>query len=114
MMLKMKRVAACAALIAALGAAADDADPMAACDSAYATCNGRCDAMENASSECYGACDDTYQNCLDVANGYPPEPAKTADEPKPAAKLAKAVKKNAPALESQDKGADPNRAGHEQ
>ena len=113
-MLKMKRGAVIAALILAVCAAADDADPMASCDSAFANCNSRCDAMENAPAECYGTCDDTYQKCLDAANGYTPEPVNKSVDAKPAPTVAKPATKNAAALEGEDKGADPDGTGHEQ
>ena len=98
----------------AFSAAADDSDPMAVCDSSYSGCSSKCDAMENATAECYAACDNSYQKCLDIANGYTPEePLKAAEAPKPAAKIAKAAKLNNPALEGQDEGAEPNGTRHE-
>jgi hypothetical protein len=47
---------------------------MMRCDNEYAGCNAKCDAIENVTSDCYCSCDDAYQNCLDVANGYSSEP----------------------------------------
>ena len=112
---KVKMGAAIVALLVAAVAAADDSDPMAACDNSFATCNSRCDALENATAECYGACDDAYQKCLDTANGYAPAAEPKSSAPKPASTTtAKKPQKSIPASESQDEGADPDGSGHQQ
>ena len=105
----MKKMLFAAVLTVAAGAAADDADPMAACDNSYAACNGRCDAMENATSECYDGCDNHYRSCLDRANGYTPEPETKSEQKTPASKTPK---KSDKPLEGQDEGTDPDGAGH--
>ena len=58
-------------MILGLSAWADD--PMMRCDNEYSGCNTDCDTIENVTSECYCSCDETYQKCLDIANGYFPE-----------------------------------------
>jgi hypothetical protein len=68
-----KRLLLCTMLLG-LSAGAEGFDPMMQCDNEYGSCNSECDAIENVSSECYLSCDNTYQKCLDVANGYSCEP----------------------------------------
>jgi hypothetical protein len=83
---------------------AEERDPMRMCDEQNSACNQKCDAMENASSECYNACDNAYQRCLDIANGYTPEPVQ---KPRP----KKAPPPTAKPLKSQDKGKHPDASG---
>ncbi|WP_345990517.1 hypothetical protein WCX18_05810 [Sulfurimonas sp. HSL1-2] len=64
-------------LLAALAAHAEEKDPMEVCDDRNSACIAKCDGMENASSACYESCDTAYRRCLDVANGYDPEPPST-------------------------------------
>jgi hypothetical protein len=71
----MKRVLLLSTMMFVLSAWADDMDPMMRCDNEYAGCNGKCDVVENVTSECYCSCDEAYQKCLDIANGYLPEPS---------------------------------------
>ena len=56
-------------------------DPMEICDENYAACTERCGQMDDAPVTCYDNCDKAYQKCLDIANGYPPEP-QNVPEPK--------------------------------
>lgn len=107
-----RRAALLITLLFALSVAADDADPMTACDNTYAGCYKKCDVLENAPSECYCTCDDTYQQCLDIANGYPPEPSKKQCDVKTAPKVVKSDANKSAVLKSQEQGTDPNSAGH--
>lgn len=87
-----------------IAAFADERDPMSVCDEQNSACTQKCDAQENVSASCYDACDNAYQRCLDIANGYTPEPVKKP-QPKKAAPAASKP------LKGQDKGEHPDAAG---
>lgn len=109
----MQKATVWAALLTllAFAAFADDGDPMAACDDTYGQCTQKCDAMENAPADCYSNCDDAYQRCLDIANGYTPQQTETKPAAKPAEKNVKTKKGSLPAGE--DERTDPDAGGHE-
>lgn len=44
--------------------AAEETEPLEACDTAYDTCMEKCDATEDNSEKCYDLCDREHDRCI--------------------------------------------------